>query len=510
MKSVLITSWLILQVTISCYAQTNPNFTNAFIQTYLPSIEITMNDSTYQWMVNPNNIYSSNYQYCTASYKGPNGVVINYDTLGIRLRGNTSRAKYKKSFKFHFDKFTANQNFYGLKKVNLKAETNDPSLIREHLVMNMYREMDVPVARVNHTKLYINSTFMGVYSNIEQIDSRFLKSRFNNKNGNLYKCSWGADLAHLSEVYNDGIYELKTNEIINDRSHLSAFITFLTTSTDTEFENKIENYLNVSSYINQLVIEVLTGHWDSYAYNKNNYYLYYNTAKNWFEYIPYDTDNTLGIDWVGKNWSNRNIYSWTPQSGANRPLTNRLLSIHKYAKQYSLAMRLAITTFYNSATQVPKANSLKSLIDSAIFLDTYCPLDFGFTYSNFQNSITQNIPNTHVDFGIEPFINARNSSANQQLKPIYLSVADVTFDDVVKIYPNPISRNGILNIEISNQSISINTLTISNMLGQTVYQSTLSNNKARIALENFVSGVYIIQFNDPNGVKQQTKRILIY
>ena len=84
--------------------------------------------------------------------------------------------------------------------------------------MNIYRDANIPVARVNHIKLFINSNFMGLYSSIEQIDKRFLESRFTDDTGNLYKCSWGADLSETSTIYDDGIYELKTNEDVDQYS----------------------------------------------------------------------------------------------------------------------------------------------------------------------------------------------------------------------------------------------------------------------------------------------------
>ncbi|MCK5906700.1 MAG: CotH kinase family protein [Flavobacteriales bacterium] len=497
---------IILFIATSVISQEyNPDFGDEYIQDYLPTINVTMAEEDYNWMVHPDNIWSSDYQHATVTYKGSNGLVIDYSDLGIRLRGNTSRSKNKKSFKLHFEKFTDDQYFFGLKKVNLKAETNDPSAIREHLVMNLYRENNIPVARINHIKFYINSNYMGLYSSVEQIDSRFVTSRFNNKSGNLYKCTYGssngADLANVNEVYNDDIYELKTNEDVNNRSQLEAFITFLTTSTDTDFENKISEYINIDSYIKQLAIEILSGHWDGYSYNKNNFYLYYNPDKLWFEYIPYDTDNTLGIDWVSRDWSTRNIYDWARHGNSGRPLTSRLMNSEKYVVKYSKAIDDLLKTKFNTTYQMNIAYNYKNLIDDAIYSDTYYPQDFGYTNQIFDNSYTINNVANHAKYGIEPFIDKRYKYAQSQLDQSHLAVDEYGFYNSIKIYPIP--SKGSVTIEYSTSVKNNVTLEIFDLQGRVIKTEYFENQKRgdHTLLWNIDSsikkGSYIIRISTP-------------
>ena len=497
---------IVLFIASSIHCQEyNPDFGNEYIQDYLPTINVTMAQEDYDWMVHSDNIWSSDYQHATVSYEGSNGLVVNYSDLGIRLRGNTSRSKNKKSFKLHFEKYTDDQYFFGLKKVNLKAETNDPSAIREHLVMNLYRENNIPVARVNHIKLYINSNYMGLYSSIEQIDSRFLTSRFKNKTGNLYKCTYGdyngADLNNVGEVYNDKIYELKTNEDENIRTNLENFITFLKTSSDTEFENKISEYINIHSYITQLAIEILSGHWDGYSYNKNNFYLYYNPDKSWFEYIPYDTDNTLGIDWVSRDWSTRNIYDWARHGDSGRPLTSRLMNSEKYKVQFSKSIDELLKTTFKSEYQMNIAYSYKNLISDAIYTDTYYPKDFGYTNHIFNNSYTDNNVVNHAKYGIEPFITRRYNYANNQLDKTHLSNENYGLINSIKIYPIP--SKGCVTIEYST-SVKINVkLETFDLQGRIIKTEYFENQKKgdHTLLWNIdssvIKGSYIVRISTP-------------
>ncbi|HCM58785.1 MAG TPA: hypothetical protein DIS74_00075, partial [Bacteroidales bacterium] len=81
----------------------------------------------------------------------------------------------------------------------------------------------------------------------------------------------------------------------------------------------------VQDYLKIMTAQILCGDWDGYLYNKNNFYLYHNTQTGRFEYIPYDVDNTFGIDWFGINWAERNIYGWQPGGDQVRPLYDRIV-----------------------------------------------------------------------------------------------------------------------------------------------------------------------------------------
>lgn len=487
----------------------NPEYGEEFIQNYLPSLEITMNENDFNWMVHPDNIWSDEYQHATATYKGSNHIKIDYLDLGIRLRGNTSRQKKKKSFKLNFSKFNKEQRFFGLKKLNLKANTNDPSCVREHLVMNLYRDFNLVVARVNQVKLYINNEYMGLYTNVEQIDKTFLGSRFSDKSGNLYKCTYPADLSDLNKVYDDNSYELKTNENENNRDNLYSFIQFLTTSTDQKFEEHIEEYIDVEEYLKELAVEILAGHWDGYSYNKNNFYLYYNPEEKRFEYIPYDTDNTLGIDWVNRDWADRNIYDWA-KHGEPRPLHKRILAIDRYYKSFTQNIDKLLKEKFTVTYQMNLANSYKSLIQESVNNDTYYRLDFNYTFETFDQSYTFNKVANHARYGIQPYIEKRSQTAKDQLDETALGITNFSFLNY-SVYPNP-ATNKILTLRFINPSVEFINYSLWNMTGQKVYSGKIKTdqNKAILQLKDLPKGFYILKGSSNNHQEQlQPEKIII-
>jgi len=365
---------------------------------------------------------------------------IPYDTVanvGFRERGNTSRGAQKPSFKIDINHFVSGRQFYRLEKLNINGERNDPSIIRSKLCWDMYNQIDIPASRANHVMLYINDEYRGLYINVEHIDDEFVQKRFGSQNGNLYKCLYPADLVYLGpdqesykQIYGDRkAYDLKTNQEADDYSDLVHFIDVLNNTPDEKFVQEIEKVFNVDNFLKWLALNVLFGSWDDYWYLKNNYYLYHNPISDKFEFIPYDYDNTYGIDWVGGDWGTRNIYQWG-NMWEDRPLVTRFLNVPEYRNRYTQHLYDFMEQKFAYATQYPRILSLKNKITPAAEADIYRTLDFGFTTDDFHNSYNQSltIHTNHVPYGIFPYIQIRISTATSQLNFVNESptITDVT------------------------------------------------------------------------------------
>ena len=92
-----------------------------------------------------------------------NEVTETVDSVGFRLRGNTSRASQKKSFKISFNTFIQGREYRGLDKMNINGEHNDPTVMRAKVSWDIFEKMDVKASRANHVAFYINDVFYGLY-----------------------------------------------------------------------------------------------------------------------------------------------------------------------------------------------------------------------------------------------------------------------------------------------------------------------------------------------------------
>jgi len=400
-----------------------PNFPDdapVFSDSLVPRVDVFINPDTLQWIYE--NV-ESNIEW-HAVFVFNNGILDDtvYD-IGFRLRGNTSRYSQKKSFKVSFNTYVPGRKYYGLEKMNLNGEHNDPSIIRSKLCWDLLRDFDIPGSRSNHVRVYINNNYYGLYINVEHIDEEFVDSRFGNQDGNLYKCLWPADLDYLGSnpdnyklmIGDRRVYQLKTNKQQDDYSDLAHFIDVLNNTPDEDFKCEIDKVFNVYDYLKIIAVDVFTGNWDGYIYNNNNFYLYHNTETGKFEYIPYDMDNTYGIDWIGRNWGTRNIYDWQQHGDNVRPLYTRIMENQELRDQFSFYIKKLIEEIAGLPEYQQRIDSIRDMIAQYVVNDPFYPLDYGYTYEDFLNSFDEAL-GEHVAYGLKPYINIRISSTLEQLE----------------------------------------------------------------------------------------------
>ena len=340
--------------------------------------------------------------------------------IGFRLRGNTSRNSQKKSWKVSFNTFVAGQKFHGLEKININGEHNDPSIMRAKICWDMMRFMEVPATRANHVTLYINNDYYGLYLNVEHIDEEFVRSRYGDIHGNLYKCLWPADLVYIDDKaesyqFESGgrrAYDLKTNVEYEDYNDMARFITVLNTTPQKDFACEISKVFNVPVFLKILAIDVLTGNWDDYSFLKNNFYLYLNPSSGLIEFIPYDMDNTFGVDWFNIDWASRDIYQWSNEE--SRPLYEKIMANPGFRDQYSYYLNFLLENYFSYEKLNPRISQIQEMIRPYVVNDPYYPLDYGYTIDDFDRSVDQTI-GAHVKSGIIPFIIQRGLSAEEHL-----------------------------------------------------------------------------------------------
>lgn len=351
--------------------------------------------------------------------------------LGFRIKGNTSRYNDKKSYKIIFDEYEKGGKYMGFKRISVNAYWNDPTHLRAHITTELFHALDVSVARTSFADLYINGEYHGLYNLVEQVDKAFVKERFGSKKGNLFKCYSPADLAYLGkkpilyqELKQNGklVYELKTNEKKNDFSGLVELIRILNNTNIGDLEYKLERRFNVDSYLKILAIDIIIGNWDSQLFTANNFYLYDNPLTGKFEFIPYDFDNTFGMDWVGVDWGEQNIYDWLhhpvqdltkeeisklseeQQAGLaefleilkemKRPLYYRILEVENYREKFEKHLRYIIVNHFDTDDFRAQIDHHFEMITPSLKADT---LD-NFSWEQIQQSVDYPL-DVSVDFG---------------------------------------------------------------------------------------------------------------
>lgn len=352
--------------------------------------------------------------------------------VGFRIKGHASRFNDKKSYKLIFNEYSKEEMYLGYKKISVNAFWNDPTHLRAHLATELFHDMEIPVARTSFAELYINDEYQGLYNLVEQVDEAFVKDRFGSDKGNLYKCYSPADLKYIGDdpqIYrklvadNQPVYELKTNKKEKDFSGLAEMIRILNNTPVDHLEEELDKRFNTDDYLKILAIDVLIGNWDSQLFSANNFYLYDNPLTGKFEFIPYDFDNTFGIDWVGLDLGHKDIYDWlhhpvmdmteeelskfSPSKrmeiegfkaylsdNMSRPLYTRILIVENYRKKYEEYLSSLISEYFDT-------DDFRNLIDHHFAMITPSlqadSLD-NFSWEQVRLSISQPL-DVFVDFG---------------------------------------------------------------------------------------------------------------
>ena len=414
---------LIVFATSIVYAQDFfPPYAPIYKDDVIARVDITIPPDSLAIILAPGNEESEYYFH--ASFRFDNGTIRDtFEDVGFQLRGNTSRISKKKSFQVSLNTYAPGRTWYGVEKLNLNGEHNDPTISRSKIAWDLLRDIGVPAPRCSHVELYINGSYYGLYANVEHIDEEFVQTRFGNNDGNLYKCTWPADMDYLGNDPNlykisngdKRVYELKTNQGIDDYTDLANLIDVLNNSPADELPCELEKIFNVNSYLKAIAFDILSGNWDGPLFNKNNFYLYHNQATGQFEYIPYDLDNTFGIDWFSINWAERDIYHWA-HPDQPRPLYWRILTVPEYKDRLSFYLHTIVSTIYKEDVLFPQLDALKTMLAPSVAHDSYYALDYGFTIDDFNDGFVEALPYFHTPVGIKEFISKRRSATFQQLQ----------------------------------------------------------------------------------------------
>ena len=421
------------------YSQKDDSW-KVYDDTEVAVIKITMNENDLTFMYdNPD---SDSMHLASVHFKNSQ-IDEMVDSVGIRIRGNTSRKSYKKSLKLSFNTFVDGGEFYDLEKMNLNGEHNDPSIVRSKLSWDFFNEIGVVSTRATHVTVYINEKYYGLYISVEHIDEEFIQKNYDDDSGNLWKCLFGSTLVYMGnnpDLYKfengegERPYSLVTNEKEDDYSQLANLIYQINSSSNPNFEDSVEAIINVNGILKYLATNILVGGWDDYWSLSNNYYLYFNPETKKFDLIPYDYDNTFGVTWWDIDWASVNPYTFAQVYAGQRPLVDNILQRPKYRNLFSHYLEYYSNIYFGSPAFTTRLNELKTMISPYAEIDTFRIPDWGYTFQIFQDSFDKNdffytsggsnaviIPGS-----ISDFVTERTSSLNSQIN--YIDHSPIIYD----------------------------------------------------------------------------------
>lgn len=257
---------------------------------------IFVKDRVVEWVVSVSDDDWHDLQLDQSSYVPANVEVegVQYENVGLRLIGNKNRSKF--SMRIRFNRFNPALRFHGVKRVNLLNNAGDPSLVREALALDRMRKAGVPAPRSSFVWVSMGDGG-GVYTLTEQVDNKFLKDRFGESKGELYKLERGGNLVFRGNEPENydwiNTYELDTDSEVTQGAALIGLMGMLEHGSDEDIEQRLPEALDVDEFLLMLAVNSWLSNMDSYAGTGGNLYLYHDSTGR-FRAIAWNLNRAFG------------------------------------------------------------------------------------------------------------------------------------------------------------------------------------------------------------------------
>ncbi|PWH83183.1 spore coat protein [Algibacter marinivivus] len=323
--------------------------------------------------------------------------------VGVRFKGNSSLQSswrngiLKLSFKLDFDEFEDdypqidNQRFYGFKKLSLKNNYDDRSMLREKVAGDAFRNAGLVGSHTAFYTLFVDHgdgpEYFGLYTLVEEVDDTVIDEQFSDDDGNLYKPD--GDAASFAEgTFDEDEYEKKTNEDEADFSDVQALLTAINddirTTDATTWRTNLEAVFDTDVFLKYLAVNTVIQNWDTYGRMTHNYFLYNNPDTSKLTWIPWDNNEALQDGKRGGSlaldFSDLNTSEW--------PLIGYMYQDEVYKAKYKTYLQEVIDGAFN-------VSSMQALYDSyAALVEPYATSEIdGYTFLNssadFQTAVNQ-------------------------------------------------------------------------------------------------------------------------
>ena len=310
-------------------AQTQDDF---FDDTYVHEMRLAVKAS--DWDLLRKN-YDDNTYYPADVHWIFKGKDITIQDAGIRSRGHGSRSPIKPNLRVDLNRYEPGQRFLDMASFILKANNQDPSMLREPVIFKLWSKMGLPASREAYTRLYINNVYWGSYVIEEEIRSPEYTSRYlNDTGGDLYEWKPLSTLEGWSDGYHfEWASSCKAGQVAcssdqakwnpmpwNPEENKSTFDLAPTINihrmasqaSDADFDKTMSAMFDLKLFLVHNAIEVWASDFDSFlgdAYGINNIWIYRYKGTNFHQFLLWDKDGAFNL------WDKN-----SPYLGADRPL----------------------------------------------------------------------------------------------------------------------------------------------------------------------------------------------
>lgn len=281
---------------------------------------------------------------------------VRIEDVAIRKKGFLgSLDDNRPSLKVRFDKYVDQNPIAGLDRLTLNNNKQDISCLSQYLGYRFFNQTGTAACRSNLAKVTVNGRYLGIYSNVESIRQPMLERTFGDSSGALYE---GTVVDFFPDFVNK--FERKNKAA---KTNLIQQITDALHADKVELE-VLEQLIDIPAFINFWATESLTGFWDGYSNNQNNFFMYQNPSNGKLYFLPW------GADALFQEGSPIPPYRVSPRHLHHQAmLCNELYRVPKYRSLYYSTLENLLKEHWNEDLLLAEVERMEARIEPLLRSD---------------------------------------------------------------------------------------------------------------------------------------------
>ena len=315
-----------------------------------------------------------------------------FDSVGVRYKGNSSfnANQVKNPLNIKLDYVLDDQTIDGYGTLKLANCFKDPTFVRETLSYEIARKY-FPASLSNYTNVYINDTYLGLYTNNQDVDKFFSHTHFATDDNIRFKGEIGD---HTQPGSMGGVWEYYGTDstsyfdlfALESDSGWQSLVDFLDTlNNHQEF---IDEKLNMDLHLWFLAFQNLLVNLDGPINNPQNHYIFQDISGR-FNPIPWDLNEAFGVFTMLQGSGPQDTYQlqhldpFLNRSNADYPIISSILDDPLYEKIYVAHMKTIMEENFTDGQYLDRALELQQIITDDVQAD---PNKF-YSFSDFTSNL---------------------------------------------------------------------------------------------------------------------------
>lgn len=213
-----------------------------------------------------------------------------FEPVGVRLKGNSTFQPLdaRPALKIKADEYVPGARIWGLERITLNSNYWDASMMAETLAYGLWRRAGAPAPRTAYANVSVNGALKGLYTVVEAMDDDFVDANWPGSEGGLYEMCRSCDLN-----LDCAAYPLQETGTRFDPTGLPRACAAAASGEEAQ----IRAHFDWAQLTRYFALERVANHADSYAYNRNNHYLYHNPDTDQVTLSPWGADSTFSYSY---------------------------------------------------------------------------------------------------------------------------------------------------------------------------------------------------------------------